>query len=272
MATLAKNTPRDYELGAENDLPVIAADIIYEGSAVGDNASGYARPLVAGDPFRGFALQKVDNSSGSAGDLNVRVRSYGLVKLSVGSLAIGDVGKDVYASDDATFTLTQSTNTRIGHVHRFISTGVGVVAFEAAHGLAQIAELTDSTSGTANNTLTAASLTASALTENSGAIGGTNDGDLPALTGTLTDYTPHSSGGTTVTSAAATDLDTTAAALETFRDEQATLNTAMIAAIRELATMVNANVTDVAAVDTNTDNNTADLAAKVNSLIRAQGN
>lgn len=38
-----------------------------------------------------------------------------------------------------------------------------------------------------------------------------------------TAYTAHASGGVTVTSNAATDLDTTAAALKTLRDEVATL-------------------------------------------------
>jgi len=151
MTTLAKDNARDYELGDINELPMIAADIIYEGAAVGDNGSGYARPLVAGDPFRGFAERKSDNASGSAGDVRVRVRDKGLVKLAIGSLAITDVGKDVYASDDDTFTLTQGSNTRVGYVYRWISTGVGIVAFNAAIGAE--AEIVDSTTGTADGTL-----------------------------------------------------------------------------------------------------------------------
>lgn len=153
MTTLAANSPRDFELGDINELPVIASDIIYEGAAVGDNGSGYARPLVAGDPFRGFADKKADNSSGSAGDKNVRVLTKGKVKLAVGSLAITDVGKDVYASDDDTFVLTQSTNTRVGYVYRFLSTGYGIIAFDANNGI--LTELTDSSGGTAANTIAA---------------------------------------------------------------------------------------------------------------------
>lgn len=153
MATLAVNTPRDYDLGDINTLPVIASDIIYEGSAVGDNGSGYARPLVAGDPFRGFCIEKADNASGSAGDINVQVRSRGKVKLAISSLAITDVGKDVYASDDATFTLTASTNTRIGYVHRWISTGYGIIAFGENEGTG--AALTDSSGGAAATTIAA---------------------------------------------------------------------------------------------------------------------
>jgi hypothetical protein len=131
MGTLAADTPRIYELGEFNDFPVIATDIIYEGAAVGDNGSGYARPLVGGDPFRGFATQQADNSTGSAGDKYVHVRAKGKIQLSVSSLAITDVGRPVYATDDATFTLEGAGATLIGHVTRFVSTGVGIVEFDA---------------------------------------------------------------------------------------------------------------------------------------------
>lgn len=152
MATLAADKPRDYYEGEYHDFPVIASDIIYQGAAVGDNASGYARPLVAGDPFRGFAQEKVDNSAGSAGAKYVRVKKMGEILLPISALAITDVGKDVYASDDDTFTLTQSTNTRIGYVSAWVSTGYGIVRFKAADGAPT--ELTDSTTGTANDTVT----------------------------------------------------------------------------------------------------------------------
>jgi len=125
MATLAYDQPRAYE-GADfktNDFPVVAADIIYEGAAVGDNASGYARPLVAADPFWGFATRKADNSAGAAGDINVNCRERGYVVLPVvGVTGVGDVGDTVYASDDNTFTLTAGANTDIGKVDRYIGT------------------------------------------------------------------------------------------------------------------------------------------------------
>ena len=158
MATQTKDVVRKFLDGRFTDLPVIAADIIYEGAAVGDNASGYMRPLVAGDPFRGFAHRKVDNAAGSAGDKDVRLDTKGAVQLSVATLAIDDVGKPVYASDDNTFVLTESTNSYIGRVTRFISAGVGVVEFDAtkgAHGT--LAELTDSSGGTASGTIAAIS-------------------------------------------------------------------------------------------------------------------
>lgn len=132
MTTLAANTPRAYEGGNRNEIPMIASDIIYEGAAVGIvTASGHARPLVAADAFAGFAEAKADNSAGAAAAINVRVVTNGLIELPIGSLAITNIGAAVYASDDNTFTLTSTSNTKIGKVHRFVSSGVGVVAFQA---------------------------------------------------------------------------------------------------------------------------------------------
>ena len=132
MTTLAANQPRAYEQGDRNEIPMIASDIIYEGAAVGIvTASGHARPLVAADAFAGFAEAKADNSSGVAAAKNVRVVSSGLIELPIASLAITNIGAAVYASDDNTFTLVSTSNTKIGKVRRFISSGVGLVAFEA---------------------------------------------------------------------------------------------------------------------------------------------
>lgn len=155
MTTLSSDKPRVYYEGVFHEFPVIASDVIYGGAAVGDNGSGYARPLEAGDPFRGFAEQKADNATGSAGDIDVRTKTRGMIKLPITSLAIDDVGKDVYASDDDTFTLTQGSNTRIGHVHAWVETGYGIIAFDANQGVE--AELTDSSGGTANDTVAAVS-------------------------------------------------------------------------------------------------------------------
>lgn len=132
MTTLAVDTPRTYQVGEIEEYPVIAADIIYEGAAVGENASGYSRPLVAGDPFQGFAEQKADNSAGAAGAVNVRVKTRGRVVLPIAAIAITANDRPaVYASDDNAFTLTASTNSLIGYVSRWVSTGIAVVEFDA---------------------------------------------------------------------------------------------------------------------------------------------
>lgn len=132
MTTLAADAPRDYQLGEIEEYPVIASDVIYEGAAVGENAAGYSRPLVAADPFQGFAERKADNSAGAAGAVNVRVKTKGRIKLAISGLAITSNDRAaVYASDDNTFTLTSTGNSKIGWVSRFVSAGVGIVEFEA---------------------------------------------------------------------------------------------------------------------------------------------
>jgi hypothetical protein len=137
MTTLAANKPRAYE-GAplritENAIPMIAADIIYEGAAVGIvAASGHARPLVAGDKFRGFACRKVDNAGGGAAALSVDLYEVGHVQLPVTGAVITDVGQPVYAADDDTFQFSPVGATFIGYVHRFVSAGVAIVAFDVS--------------------------------------------------------------------------------------------------------------------------------------------
>jgi len=131
MTTLAGDQPREYYQGDFYNFPVIATDIIYQGAAVGDNGAGYARPLVAGDPFRGFADNKADNSTGLAGAKTVRTRTRGNIQLEIAALAITDVGKSVYASDDNTFTLTATANSKIGTVSSWVSAGLGVIDFTA---------------------------------------------------------------------------------------------------------------------------------------------
>jgi hypothetical protein len=133
MTTASANILRDFQLGEIEEYPVIAADIIFEGSAVGENASGYSRPLVAGDRFQGFCIEQADNAAGSAGDLNVKVRTRGRVVLPISGLAITANDRPaVYASDDNTFTLTAGSNSLIGFVSRWVSTGFGVVEFDSA--------------------------------------------------------------------------------------------------------------------------------------------
>ena len=132
MTTLAANSPRIFEIGTRNEFPVIASDIIYEGGAVGlVIGTGHARPLAATDRFSGFAEQKADNSAGAAAAINVRVIESGKIQLSVSGAVITDVGQPVYATDDDTFTFLPTAGVFVGFMHRFVSSGVAVVAFDA---------------------------------------------------------------------------------------------------------------------------------------------
>jgi len=131
MTTLAVNNPRTWSLGEISEHPVIAADIIYDGAAVGlVKASGHARPLVGGDRFAGFAIEQADNSAGAAAAENCKVRKRGLVQLSVSGAVITDVGQPVYASDDDTFVFSPVGGTFIGFVRRFVLSGVVIVEFD----------------------------------------------------------------------------------------------------------------------------------------------
>ena len=137
MTTLAANLKRTYEFNIDpllNDLDVIAADIIFEGAAVGESSStGTFRPLQDGDVFAGFAVAKCDNTGGAASAKTIRVRQRGVVKLPVGgTLSLADVGATVYATDDNTFSKTDSgSDTAIGKIVRFLTTTTAMVAFEA---------------------------------------------------------------------------------------------------------------------------------------------
>jgi hypothetical protein len=136
MTTLAANKPRAYEGGPirieESSIPVIAADIIYEGAAAGVvGGTGHARPLVAGDRFGGFSRAMLDNSAGAAAALRVDVYQQGFIELPVSGAVITDVGQPVYATDDDTFVFSPVGSSFIGFVHRFVSAGVAVVAFDA---------------------------------------------------------------------------------------------------------------------------------------------
>jgi len=133
MTTLAANTPRIHVIGDINEFGVIASDIIYEGAAVGVlKSSGYAQPLLtaAGDVFVGFAESKADNSSGSAGDINVRVKKKGAIKLSVTGAVITDIDLPVYASDDNTFSFVKTSGVFIGFTRRYVSSGVMEVEYD----------------------------------------------------------------------------------------------------------------------------------------------
>jgi len=131
MTTLAKDSARAHETGDQNDIPVVASDIIYGGAAVGIvTASGHARPLAAGDKFAGFAVTKADNSAGSAADIKVKVRKKGQIQLSVTGALITDVGQPVYATDDDTFGFLKTSGVFVGFVKRFVSAGVAVVEYD----------------------------------------------------------------------------------------------------------------------------------------------
>lgn len=132
MTTLAADAYRTKETGDRNEFPVVAADIIYEGAAVGlVLASGHARPLTSVDQFMGFAEDRADNSAGAAAAINVRVIKKGCMKLAVTGAVITDVGAAVYAQDDNAFSFTPVSGVFVGFMRRFVASGYAIVEFDA---------------------------------------------------------------------------------------------------------------------------------------------
>ncbi|HOB74684.1 MAG TPA: DUF2190 family protein [Phycisphaerae bacterium] len=101
----------DQELRA---LPVKANTRIYKGALVGLNA-GFARGLVAGDAFAGIAYEEANNLGGTDGATTVRVYTCGDFEHPLASAERTNNGAVVYASDDATLTLTASGNSPVGN-------------------------------------------------------------------------------------------------------------------------------------------------------------
>ena len=141
MTTLAVDSPLAMVTGDFNSIGILANDIVFEGAMVGDNGSGYGRPLVAGDVFLGHSLMQVDNSGGGlAGAKEIRLRTgryRGVVTLT--GVLITDVGKRVYASDDATLTLTGEGNSPVGVVIRYDSSNKAIVEFQTNEPFAESA-------------------------------------------------------------------------------------------------------------------------------------
>ena len=132
MTALATDSNRIYELGDINQVPVKGSSIIYQGAAVGGHSSGYARSIANGDKFLGFADEHIDNSGGGDGLKTVRVRKRGAILLDISGVVVGDIGKSVYATDDNTFTLSDTNAVYIGQISRIDSSGVALVEFDVA--------------------------------------------------------------------------------------------------------------------------------------------
>src|SRR5579862_2829690 len=121
---LTRDTPRVWELGEVNAWPLAPNTSIFQGAAVGDNGSGLARPLQAGDKFLGFCEAFTSNlppspavPAAQGSEAGARVLTSGLVELEVAGVKATSFGAPVYASDDNTFTASGPPNSFLGTVH-----------------------------------------------------------------------------------------------------------------------------------------------------------
>ena len=113
----------------------VAVDVIYLGAIVKINAAGYLAPMAAeaGGAFAGMAAENVDNSAGSAGDLEGRVHKKGIFQMVSSGLSQSDVGSAVYASDDQTVSTTQGSNEMlVGYIQKVVSATEALVRIDRA--------------------------------------------------------------------------------------------------------------------------------------------
>ena len=131
MSALNTDTNRVFETPNDtNSIPVKAGAKILEGALIGKTDTGYGRPLQAGDTAIGFAKDYTDNTNGADGEKNCEVKAKGKVSLFISGITLSDVGNNVYATDDNTFTLTETNNSLVGKLIRFERTDYGIVAFD----------------------------------------------------------------------------------------------------------------------------------------------
>ena len=131
MAKLTNDIARTYELGDTSEYPMLGGEFMYEGAGVGIKSNGYAPALQTGDKFAGFADERVDNTSGTDGQKTIRTKFKGTVVLPAPSgVSLTDVGSNLFASDDNTFTITSASTPYIGKIRR-ISDNEIIVDFQA---------------------------------------------------------------------------------------------------------------------------------------------
>jgi len=93
------------------------------------NAAGYAAPAAdtIGYRFAGVALEQVDNSSGSNGGKNVKLRRAGVFEFDAGSISQDMVGAAMYAADDHTFddAAGPANDIKVGLLVKYVSATKG---------------------------------------------------------------------------------------------------------------------------------------------------
>lgn len=119
MALSADREVKFYTTPELIELPVEDNVRIFKGALVGRHrTTGYARPLVAGDEFLGLAYARADNTLAGhvAGGISVRLHQSIDIVHALSGVGLGDLGKEVYASNDSTLTLAPAGNSRIGRI------------------------------------------------------------------------------------------------------------------------------------------------------------
>ena len=108
--------------GRKLSHPVAASTALYQGTLC-FVASGYADDDTnsGANKFAGIVIDEQDNSSGSAGNLNVETWAEGVFTLTGSGFSQGTVGSDIYATDNYTVTTSSSSAAYIGRCVGYVS-------------------------------------------------------------------------------------------------------------------------------------------------------
>jgi len=132
MTALSANTDIGHMTAKElREFPVAAAEHIYRGGFVGVDPGGYSKAFVPGDLLVGIAYEEVDNSAGAAAADKSRVYADGDFVIPISGVALTDVGKPVFATDDGAGLLTGHTDAFIGTILHYYASGEAVVRLKA---------------------------------------------------------------------------------------------------------------------------------------------
>jgi predicted RecA/RadA family phage recombinase len=109
------------------DLPMGASETIQKGAFVSlDSGDQFGAPLAGGEIFVGIALEK--KVSGAAnGDTTIKVLTDGVFQYAVTSIAQADIGKMLYATDDHTLALADTSGSSVGRIVNVPATGTAIV-------------------------------------------------------------------------------------------------------------------------------------------------
>ena len=117
MAALTSDRNTPARPGDFMEPPVGAGAVIYAGSIVCVNATGFAVPGSVATTLKaiGRAEEQADNTAGSDGDLTIRVRRgiFRFMNSTAGdAIALSDVNADCWVVDDQTVAKTDGGATR----------------------------------------------------------------------------------------------------------------------------------------------------------------
>lgn len=151
MTAASANLEIPVKDGVITDHALLADQIIYEGTPVfADASSGFAQSndgstitLATGDVFLGICEEKIDATGYSSGDLRVKVRTQGVLEMTIaGTVTQAKIGDAVYVNnttDNGTVTLTAAgdgSDCQIGYLVDYISSTKGkVMLFGAGRNL-----------------------------------------------------------------------------------------------------------------------------------------